>query len=200
MNLRLILILITSIIASFSFSQNRFGVLAGLNYSEFNGSEINVKQYSPEIGFELGGYYYYMFNSRFGIKPMMTFEDKKIGYDNPDLFRYSTISLHNITLSTLGTFSTKQFILNFGPKISWVANHANAYFLSQNRYKRFNELDVGVLIGISKNLYKNLNLNILYTQGVLSNNKEFLINSEETNAFKMNELTKTLNLSLSYNF
>lgn len=191
------LLLLTLFLFGITNSQNklRYGIKAGLNFSEFRGDLENA---SVKPGFVLGGLVNYKINNKFAIQPEVFYSSEGTDYtitttndiSGTTTYTENSINIGYISIPVMVEYYLSKVSFEFGPQISFLtfANlHTNTKvtteeFIAADAYSTnvkddINNLDFGLNFGVGYNFTTNFNGNLRYNLGLLNVEK----NGEETN-------------------
>ena len=147
------------------YSQIRYGVKGGMNISNVKFKEIDNDQENL-TSFHFGGVTQFMVTEKLFLEPELLYSHK--GWTIPDDLMNKDVSLHlhYLNLPILFGYRFKQNISFFiGPELGYNFNTTRKDITGSQRIKIYEKLDVGILIGTSLQVYKNIGLDVRYIYG-----------------------------------
>ena len=189
---KIFLIGLLTVLPFLSFSQNKIGILTGINGSTLSDGILeSVGIHSNSFSLHLGAVYELDFSEKISFRPKLIYSQQGDREDFDDNIKYQT-SYINIPLNF--KFFNKPYILA-GPQIGFLLNTEKREF----DFGDLKSLDYGLNLGIGidiKDFFVELNL----YQGF---NELIAVKYEQTNPFRRIDIKATntvVQLSFGYNF
>jgi len=158
-NIVLILLVLFPII---TFSQNKGGIILGLNNSSISEGILGQVSISGEMGFHIGGFYEYEIKEKIKFRPKLTFSQQGNRYES-DVNEHLMYESNYMNVSLNFKFYESIYLL-LGPQLG-VFLSGNGRSNNNNLLLKSQPFEVGINLGIGKKL-KNLFFELNFYQGL----------------------------------
>jgi opacity protein-like surface antigen len=140
--------------------ETKFGVKAGLNFSNFTG---DVENNSMKVGFHVGGLVNIKVSDKFAVQPELLYSGQGAKFDGG-----VTVSADYLNIPVMAQFKiADKFSLEAGPQIGFLMSaKAKGSGQTVDVKEFYNSTDFGINIGAGYDVTENINVGLRYTIGV----------------------------------
>lgn len=148
-------------------AQYRVGIKAGVNFTQVKNIKMAGRPTDKNIGYNAGLISQINFGKMFVFRPEILYSLKGFKYAQDSINYNAAMHLHYISVPLLFGFQPfPRFSLLAGPEFSFLARANSRYNKSNHNESRdFNNLDIGIDVGLSYHLKKGLGIEVRYNHG-----------------------------------